>query len=196
MACNDKPVPVVVEAGPDPAAHANEVLKTIPAQDIAGFMSGNYHTVSNNPVMYADTDRGVFVLMGAKTRAELPIAKRKDATAAYEQLLLLHGYEPNGKKPDPVARPTIMIDGSPLVVVTMDELLPTMPPEIRKRFTDEQYDTLGHVDGRTGLRVVAAKYPALFAYSKSIVVLGRGAEQEFPIEKANDAFSAYEKLLP
>jgi len=194
LACS-KPQPVVDDAGVDAATHAAEVMKTIAPRDVAGFMSGNYHTTHNHPSMYADTDRSVFVLVGAQGSAEIPLSVAKDAMGAYEQFLLRHGYEPNGKKAAD-ARQTILVDGKPLVVVTRDELIPTMPPDIRKRFSDEQYDVLEHMDGRAGFHFVAAKYPTIYAYSKSLVVMSASSEQEFPIEKASDAFAAYEKLLP
>jgi hypothetical protein len=177
----------------DASAHAASVLKTIAPEDLAGFMSGNYHTSHNHPALYADMDRNVFVLIGRQGRAEIPLSKPDDAVRAYEQFLLLHGYEPNGKKAS--ERPTIIVDGKPLVIVTMDELFPTMPPDIRKRFSAEQYDVLEHTDGRAGYRVVAATYPLMYAYSKSLVVMGPSGEEEHPIEKASDAFSAFEKLV-
>lgn len=169
-------------------------LSAVPAKDLVGYLSGNYHNGSNNPAMYADLDRKVFVMMGERAAAEVPFDKPAEATAAFEKFLVLHGYAANGTPPTDDHQ-KIMVAGKEMVVMPMDELMPEMPAELKAKFTTEQYSTLYKTNRYDGYAVVAVKYPIIWAYAETLVVQGKNPRQEFPIEKATDALAAFGKLL-
>ncbi len=190
----------VPDETPTKQLDARHALTSVKIEDGIGFLTGNYHTSSNNPAMYADPDKHMFVLLGNKSRLEVPLADPSKAIAAFEDFLLLHGYSPNGKTA-PDTHQKIMVDGKEMVVMRMDELLPTMPADLRSRFTTAQYDALEHTSGTTGFRLYSGHdkdypaHPLMFAYTKSISVVGPDTEKDFPIEKASEAFAEYRALL-
>jgi hypothetical protein len=173
-----------------------KVLSTLPTKDLVGYLSGNYHTGGNNPAIYADLDRKMFVMMGKRSFAELPMTtKPAEAAAAFESFFVLHGYHANGKTPTDDHQ-KVMVDGKEMVVVSTDELFPKMPADLKALFTPEQAELLYHTPPSDGYKLVAAKYPLMYCYTHSIAVLSSHDEHEFPIEKASDAFAAFAKLLP
>ena len=182
---------------PKPTTEDPKILDALPIKDLVGYLSGNYHAGGNNPAIYADLDRKVFVMMGKRGSVELPMAtKPAEAAAAFESFLVLHGYEANGKSPTDEHQ-HVMVNGKEMVVMTTDELFPEMPADLKAHFTPEQYDLLYHTRPSDGYARVAAKYPLMWCYTHSVAVVGpKHPEHEFPIAKASDAFAEFQKLLP
>jgi hypothetical protein len=177
-----------------PAKADLSLLQPLPAVDLVGYVSGHYRTGGNNPAIYADLDRKMFVMMGKRGTAELPLAKPDEVGPAFAQFLVAHGYAANGVQPtDDHAK--VVIDGKQMVVVTTDEIFPKMPDELKAHFTPAQLELLYHTRPRDCFEMVAAKYPVIWAYSESLEVLGPGFHQEFPIAQASEAFAAYRKLI-
>jgi hypothetical protein len=189
----EEPAEIAVAAKPDQG-----VLRPIKVEDAVGYLSGNYHTISNNPAIFADGTR--FVMMGKQYRKEVAFADRDRAFATFEQLLLDHGYAANGK-PAPDRHQKVMVDGKEMVVVQMGELFPEMPAELKARFTAAQLAVLDHTTTTDGYRLFSghdpryAPHPVIYASSKQLTVVGPGTEKSFPIERATEAFTAYRALL-
>lgn len=181
-----------VEDAAKPAV--DPALRSIPARDLVGYASGNYGTSHNHPAMYADLERKVFVLMGQRGTAEIPLDEPDRATRAYVEFLLLHGYPANGKTP-PETHPKIVIDGKELVVVAPEELFPQTGSATKARFTPSQRATLDHTSGTDIFPLVGEKWPIVFAYGSTVVVVGPKQRQKFPIANADDALAAYRALL-
>jgi len=193
VACSKTQAQAVEDAAAKPDVR---LLESMPAKDLAGYMSGYYPgTMHNHPMMYADLDRKVFVMMGNQGTAELPLAKARDAVAAFEEFLLAHGYPVNGKQPKTDQHVKIVVDGKELVVVNAEELLPP-DRELKEHFTPEQLDALEHTSASFGYPLIAKKYPLMYAYTRSLVVLGPGFEREFPIAQGSDAFALFQTLVP
>jgi hypothetical protein len=190
--------------GPDtlPAGEAGDrkALLALPVVDGVGFLTGNYHTSSNNPAMYADPERKLFVLLGKKARLELPLGKPEDAIAAYEQFLLQHGYAANGKTA-PDDHQKVMVDGKEMVVMQMSELLPEMPADLASHFTPRQRKVIGNTTGTNGFKLFSghdkdyAPHPMLYAGAKAVFVVGPDTDKQFPIEQASAAFAEYRAML-
>ena len=177
------------EASKPEAKHSDDpkILDALPLRDLVGYVSGNYHTGGNNPAIYADTDRKVFVMSSKAGYAELPFAtKAAEASAAFEAFLLDTGYKANGKEPGDTHQ-KVMVNGKEMVVMTNDELFPKMPADLRAHFTDDQYDLLYHSRPGDTYQRIAKKYPVLWCYSGTIALVGG---KEYPVAKANDAFAA------
>lgn len=179
---------------PRPEKPDLSLLAALPAVDLVGYLSGRYGTGGNNPAIYADVDGKLFVMMGKRGTAELPLDRPDEAIAAFEQFLVLHGYPANGKQPSD-DRTRVVIDGKEMVVMTSAELFPTMPDEQKARFTQPQLDLLYRTAPGNGYAMLAARYPLIWAYSSSLSVQGPGFAQDFPIASASDAFAAYRKLV-
>jgi hypothetical protein len=138
------------------------LLRSLPAKDLVGHLTGAYGTINNNPAIYADTDRKLFVLMGRRGTIELPLDKPDDATAAYEPFLVAHGFPANGAQPtDDHAR--IVVNGQTMVLIAADELLPQMPPELKVHFTEPQLELLNRAQPDDCYQLLAARYPAMHA---------------------------------
>ncbi|HUJ61094.1 MAG TPA: hypothetical protein VLX92_21470 [Kofleriaceae bacterium] len=198
IGCKDKPA---AEPVPAPQAQAGgsaaaglASLRTLPAIDLVGYLSGNYHTASNNPAMYADLDRKVFVMMGKHGKAEVPLDKPDDATTAFESFLVLHGYAADGRPPTDDHQ-KVMVDGKEMVVVTTDELFPEMPADLRAHFSDAQNDALYHTRPHDGYALLAEKEPVVWAYTATLEVLAPGVARQFPVEKASDAMALFRSLV-
>jgi hypothetical protein len=178
-----------------PAAPDLTLVAPLPAKDLVGYLTGSYGTFSNNPALYADLDRRVFVMMGKRATAELALDRPDEAIAAFEKFLVLHGYAANGVQPTE-DRAQILIDGKPMVLVDVAELVPRMPPELEAHFTQAQRDLLGRTAPGAGFALLARRYPVIWAYSEELEVLGGGgAAQEVPIAKAAEAFTAFRQRL-
>jgi hypothetical protein len=197
----DRPQPVQLAApaqalppAPSPFKPGTGTLDTLAPEDLVGYLTGNYHTSSNNPAIYADRDRKVFVMMGKRAKAELPLDKPEEAMAAFEKFLVLHGYAANGKQPTD-DHSKVMVDGKEMVVMTSDELFPKMPDELKAHFTQTQFDLLYRTAPREGFHHLAATHPLIWAYTQTLVVLGSGVEKEFPVAQADDAFAEYRRLI-
>ena len=172
------------------------ILEDVSTRDLVGYHSGHYQTIGNNPAIYADLENKVFVMMGKKSVAELPMATNSnEAATAFETFIVLHGYAANGKQPID-SHQKVTINGQEMVVMTRDELLPTMPTDVKAHFTAEQFNLLENQSSRNGYRVIATRVPLMYCYAGSIVVLGANEEHEFPVAQATDAFVAFRKLLP
>jgi hypothetical protein len=171
-------------------------LSALPTEDLVGYLSGNYHTISNNPAVFADLDRRRIVMMGKSGRRELPIATRPaEAARQYEAFLLDNDYAANGKtRADP--HPKVQVGSQEMVVVSMGELFPEMPADLKAHFAPAQLDVLYHLSGTEGYRLVAARGPVMWCYTGTVEVDGAGTKRAFPVEKANEAFAAFQALLP
>ncbi len=183
-------VGAVSAADPGPAS-----LTTLPLVDLVGYLTGNYHTSSNNPAMYLDRDRKLFVMMGKHGKAELPSADPLAATAAFETFLLAHGYAVNHKAVTDDTHPRVMVGSQEMVVMTTDELFPEMPAELKAHFSPAQYEKLYKTATNQGMDIVATRAPVIWAYTHSLVVVGPGAKsQEFSVDRADAAFAAFRAL--
>ena len=175
-------------------------LRSLPAEDGMGYLSGNYHTGHNNPIAWVDDARQRFVLMGRQYRIEVPLDQPDRAFELIERLLLDHGYPASGKDPAET-RPTLDVGGEKMVVVQMAELFPEMPEELKKRFTDEQRDVLYRTGGGDGVRLFSGHdgdyppHPAMWAASDHVVVAGPGTWKEFPAQRLAEAFAEYRALI-
>jgi hypothetical protein len=195
-ACSrSEPVPLATGSGhPDQAPHATASLETIPAVYVAGFLSGAYHTNSNIPVVYADLDKKRYVMMGKHAQAELPFtAKPDEADRAFTAFFVANDYAIGGEEPTD-RHPKVMIDGKEMVVVGMDELLPTMPDDLKARFTPAQLELLRGVATNAGYRVLGKRVPLVYCSgykaSASITYVDAKSEHEYQLTEARPAFAA------
>lgn len=189
-------------ADPFPAGEAGDrkALLALPIIDGVGFLTGHYHTSSNNPAMYADSERKLFVMLGKKGKLEVPIANAEDAIAAYEQFLLRHGYPANGKDA-PDDHQKVMVDGKEMVVMEMSELLPEMPADLKKHFTPRQHEVIRNTSGTKGFELFSGHdkdyppHPLMYAGSNQVFVVGPDTDKSFPIAQASAAFAEYREML-
>lgn len=199
-ACRNEPRLSEEAAAEQKAAKERVELRPLNAIDGFGYASGNYQTSHNHPVIFADVGEKKFVLMGKRARGEVPLSEAAKAIQAYEDLLLNHGYSPNGKPPRD-DNTYVMVDGGKMVVVRMDQIFPQMPRELSSHFTSSQYQILTNTSGIELHAVFAGYYgdrperPAMWAYSDGIVVGGKNVRREFPTAQASEAFKEYEALL-
>lgn len=175
-------------------------LRPVAAVDGFGYASGNYKNAHNHPVIFASRGERKFVFMGAHGRGEAPLADPKKAIALYEELLLHHGYEPNGK-PSRAENMYVTIDGGTMVVVPSDQIFRQMPSDLTARFTSDQYAVLRSTSGIEIHSIFSGYYgdrdelPSMCAYSSTIVVNTKNVRREFAMAKASDAFADYEAVL-
>ena len=206
-ACNSsKPEaePVVVVAAPPPpqgsgSASGSASLDDIAAIDIAGVLSGGYHTTGNVPIVYADLDQKKYVLMGKSGQRELAFkSKPEELDKAFEAFFTANQYAVSGKVPtDPHQK--VMVDGKEMVVMRMDELLPTIPEDLKKRFTPAQYDLIERTAVNVGYRALGKRYPLIYCggYKEAarITYIDAKSEHEYTLDKAPTAYAELRKAL-
>lgn len=192
-----RPEPAVTEP-PKQAPADREALRAVKVEDAFGYLTGKYHTSSNNPALYADPERKLYVVLGKRGRTEFPLAE--PAIAAYEDLLLDSGYHVNGKTPADHHQ-KVMIDGKEMVVMSTAEIFPEMPADLKSHFTANQLEILYHTTGTAGVALYSGhdkdypSHPAMWAYSGSIEVIGPDIVKDFPVEQASEAFAEYRALV-
>src|SRR5512138_2915481 len=207
-ACNSsKPERVEVVAPPTQgsasasgsAARGSASLDDIAAIDLAGFLSGGYHTTGNVPIIYADLDQKKYVLMGKSAPRELAFESTpEELDKAFEAFFLANQYPVSGKElTDPHQK--VMVGGKEMVVMRMDELLPTMPDDLEKKFTPAQYELLSHTTMTAGYRVLGKRYPLIYCGgyrdTARVTYIDAKSEHEYTLDKATTAYAELRKAV-
>lgn len=179
------------------------VLESVDAHDLFSYLSGSFRGGGHSfPVLYFDPAAQAFWVKGPNVATRFHASALDEALEAYAQVLADKGYDMPGQAG--LERPTVMVDGKEMVVVSTAEFFPSNA-QAQAHFSAEQWDVLyselGGWQGFTylsGLAKHSREYPLVvgvgWEHSARLRVLGVDTAEAFEFDQLEQAFAAYRKL--
>ncbi|MFC1655055.1 hypothetical protein ACFL2F_04545 [Myxococcota bacterium] len=178
-------------------------LESVDAHDLFSYLSGFYKGGHSFPAIYLDPASREFWVTGRDFRQRYSKDELEKALESYLSLLVAKGYPiPNQDSPQ---RPHVWINGKKMVLVSAQELFPDSSAA-KSHFSEEQwrvlYSELCGWTGFTYLSGIGSKtrdYPLIvglgFQETARLRVLEKQSAVEFTLDKVDEAFAAYRKLV-